>query len=250
MTLAELVNTLQIDKSKSEYIGRLMRMLVHSEFFTKLNVSDGEETTQGYWLTGASRLLLKDAPFSLEGFVQFMLDPVMIEPWDHVTEWLSDSDHRGPYERAHGMLFWELCEHVPKMNNLFNNGMDSDSSLMNNVLLRDCKHVFEGFDSLVDVGGGIGTMAKAIANAFPDMKCTVLELPHVIAGLEGTKNLTFLAGDMLKVVPRADVALLKVTYLQPNVYFSIVLRPNTLSTYLLNSSIRLQFLFFFFFENH
>ncbi|KAK9131977.1 hypothetical protein Scep_011505 [Stephania cephalantha] len=40
--------------------------------------------------------------------------------------------------------------------------------------------MFEGLRSVVDVGGGVGIMARAIAEAFPRIKCTVLDLSHII----------------------------------------------------------------------
>ncbi|KAE9456080.1 hypothetical protein C3L33_12022, partial [Rhododendron williamsianum] len=46
--------------------------------------------------------------------------------------------------------------------------MASDSRLAASVLVKDCKGVFEGLNSLVDVGGGTGTVAKSVADAFPD----------------------------------------------------------------------------------
>ncbi|PHT53639.1 Tabersonine 16-O-methyltransferase [Capsicum baccatum] len=63
--------------------------------------------------------------------------------------------------------------------------------------------------SLVDVGGGTGTVAKAIGNAFPKINCIVFDLPHVIEGCEGTKNLSYVGGDMFKSIPSADEILLK-----------------------------------------
>ncbi|KZV52041.1 trans-resveratrol di-O-methyltransferase-like [Dorcoceras hygrometricum] len=52
-------------------------------------------------------------------------------------------------------------------------------------------------------------MAKAIADSFPEMKCTVLDLPHVVSGLKGSSNLNYVAGDMFESIPTADVVLLK-----------------------------------------
>ena len=61
-------------------------------------------------------------------------------------------------------------------------------------MIDKCKGVFEGVEYLVDVGGGTGTVAKAIAEAFPQMECTVFDLPHVVAGLSGSGNLKFVGG--------------------------------------------------------
>ena len=50
----------------------------------------------------------------------------------------------------------------------------------------------------------------AIADAFPHIKCTVLDLPHVIDNLKGTNNLDFVEGDMFEKIPPANATLLKV----------------------------------------
>ncbi|KAJ6755447.1 O-METHYLTRANSFERASE [Salix purpurea] len=72
-----------------------------------------------------------------------------------------------------------------------------------------CKGIFEGVNSLVDVGGGVGTMAKAISEAFPHIDCTVFDLPCVVSDLQGSKNLKYVAGDMFEVVPQQMQLLLK-----------------------------------------
>ncbi|KAK9150276.1 hypothetical protein Syun_008585 [Stephania yunnanensis] len=50
---------------------------------------------------------------------------------------------------------------------------------------------------------------EAWAKAFPHIKCSVLDLPHVVASCKGTENLEFVAGDMFQAIPSADALLLK-----------------------------------------
>ncbi|CAN4089305.1 unnamed protein product [Withania somnifera] len=87
--------------------------------------------------------------------------------------------------------------------------MASDARLIVSVTIEHCKRVFEGLKSWVDLGGGTGTVAKAIANAFPQINCIVLDLPHVIEGCEGSKNLSYVGRDMFNFIPSADVILLE-----------------------------------------
>ena len=91
----------------------------------------------------------------------------------------------------------------------FNEAMASDSQMVN-LAVRDCKEVFEGLDSIVDVGGGTGTTSRIICEAFPNLKCIVFDLPHVVAGLSGGKNWNYVGGDMFKLIPQGDAVLLKV----------------------------------------
>lgn len=65
--------------------------------------------------------------------------------------------------------------------------------------------------SLVDVGGGNGAGTQVIAKAFPRIKCTVMDLPHVVGQAAACDdNLRFVAGDMFESIPSADAVLLKV----------------------------------------
>ncbi|KAL2483378.1 O-methyltransferase family protein [Forsythia ovata] len=207
MTLAELVEALPMNKAKAQSISRLMRILIHSGFFMKAKISKGEEEI-GYWITPASRLLLKDEPLSVAPFLLAMLDPVLTEPWHHLSAWF-ENENSTPFDTAHGRMLWEHAGQEPRLNNFFNEAMASDARLVTSLLIRDCKHVFEGLNSIVDVGGGTGTVSKIISDEFPNLKCTVLDLPHVVAGLEGTKNLSYVGGDMFESIPSADAVLLK-----------------------------------------
>ncbi|KAK4286114.1 hypothetical protein QN277_002720 [Acacia crassicarpa] len=206
MSLSQLIASLQVDPAKSSGIGRLMSILTHSGFFQKKKPQEGEE--EAYALTYAGRLLVKDNPTSMTSSLLLSLDPIQMEPWHHLSTWFLNDDPTA-YHTAHGMAIWEYASRNPKLNNLFNNAMLCDSRLMSSAMLHEYKRVFVGIDSLVDVGGGTGTMAKAIAQSFPSMECTVLDLPHVVAGLKGTSNLNYIGGDMFEAIPNADAVLLK-----------------------------------------
>ncbi|KAL2483384.1 O-methyltransferase family protein [Forsythia ovata] len=207
MTLQELVDALPINKAKANGVYRLMRILINSGFFIEQKIANDEEIF-GYWLTDASRLLLKDEPISLVPYLQVVLDPIMIEPWHHMREWL-ENDYTSAFETANGRTFWDYASHEPKLNSYFIEAMINDSQWISSLVIRDYRKVFENMKSMVDVGGGTGTMAKAIAEGFPDMSCIVFDLPHVVAGLEGTKNLSYIGGNMFDSIPQADAVMLK-----------------------------------------
>lgn len=96
------------------------------------------------------------------------------------------------------------------INNFLDEAMASDARLVTRVLASSCKDVFERLNSLVDVGGGTGTVAKAIAKVFPHIECTVFDLPHVVADIKSDiDNLKFIGANMFKEVPPADAVLLK-----------------------------------------
>uniref|UniRef100_A0A5B7BY72 Putative trans-resveratrol di-O-methyltransferase n=1 Tax=Davidia involucrata TaxID=16924 RepID=A0A5B7BY72_DAVIN len=207
MTLPELVTALPINPSKARCIYRLMRVLVHSGFFAQQK-SGGQEQEGGYLLTPTSQLLLKDEPLNARAFLLVLLDPIMTKPWHFMSDWFQNDDPNA-FSTAHGRSFWDYNAQEPRLGNFFNEAMASDSRLVTNVLIKESKEVFKGLTSLVDVGGGTGTMARAIAKTFPHLKCTVFDLPHVIADLQVSENLDVVGGDMFESIPPANAILLK-----------------------------------------
>ncbi|XVF39439.1 hypothetical protein PTKIN_Ptkin01aG0034800 [Pterospermum kingtungense] len=200
MTISDLALALSIHPSKVNCLYRLMRILIHSGFFA--------EHKNGYVLTPASRLLLKDNPLSARPFLLAVLDPILMKPWQYASAWFQNDDPTG-FITAHGSNIWDHAAHEPRLNQFFNEAMASDSRLASSVVVNKCKGVFEGLKSLVDVGGGTGTITKALAKAFPQMECTVFDLPHVVAGLQGSENLKYVGGNMFDKVPPEDAIMLK-----------------------------------------
>ncbi|XP_038688956.1 trans-resveratrol di-O-methyltransferase-like [Tripterygium wilfordii] len=209
MTLSELVSALQINPTRTGCMYRLMRMLVQSGIFAETKLNDGQNST-AYALTPSSSLLVKDNSNCLSPFVLAMLRPVFVTPYHTLGDWFRSAVPT-PFEQAHGMTLWEYGVQDPEFNSLFNEAMSSDSQLMN-LVIKDCNQIFEGLSSLVDVGGGNGSISRIISEAFPDIKCTVLDLPHVVADLTGSKNLEFIGGDMFLSIPPADALLLKLIF--------------------------------------
>ncbi|XP_038887584.1 probable O-methyltransferase 3 [Benincasa hispida] len=202
MPLSLLLSSLQLHPNKSQFIYRLMRLLTHSGFFILQE--------EGYMLTNSSRLLLKDNPYAVSPFLFCILEPTFMEPWQFLSTWLHCDDQRTPFETVHGMSFWEYIRNKHKYGDIFNASMASDTMLVVSLLFEKHKGSFEGVRSLVDVGGGTGTMAKAIAKAFPQIECSVLDRPQVVADLKADiPNFKYVEGDMFNAIPPADALVLK-----------------------------------------
>ncbi|OWM64338.1 hypothetical protein CDL15_Pgr010129 [Punica granatum] len=211
MTLNQLVEAIPVRLGKAHCLYRVMRVLVYSGFFElQINKRGGaHEEEAAYSLNNISKLLIRDNPLSVEPYLRVMLNPIPMKSMDCLSAWFQNDD-LCTVGTAHGMNPWDLVARNPMFGCLFNGAMASDSRLVARVLMDRCKWVFEGLKSLVDVGGGTGEMGKAIADALPHMEYTVLDLPHVVAGLQGTGNLKYVGGDMFnEKIPPADAILLK-----------------------------------------
>ncbi|OWM64340.1 trans-resveratrol di-O-methyltransferase-like [Punica granatum] len=211
MTFNQLVEAIPVRPGKAHCLYRVMRVLVHSGFFDLRIIKTGgaHEDEESYSLNSVSELLLRDNPVNIEPFVRFMLSPNLMKPLNCMSAWFQNDD-LCTVETAHGMKPWDLMVRDPKFGSLFNSAMASDSQLVARMVTDCCKWVFEGLKSLVDIGGGTGEMGKVIADAFPQMEYTVFDLPHVVASLQGTRNLKYVGGDMFnEKIPPADAILLK-----------------------------------------
>nr|AAR02419.1 flavonoid 4'-O-methyltransferase [Catharanthus roseus]AAR02420.1 flavonoid 4'-O-methyltransferase [Catharanthus roseus]UTD45116.1 CrOMT [Catharanthus roseus] len=212
LTLSELTEELSIKPSKSPFLQRLMRQLVNAGFFTEAKQlrddnKDGRTTT-AYALTPVSRLLLKNEQWNLRGIVLTMLDPAELKAWSVLNDWFKNDDPTA-FQTAHEKNYWDYTAENTQHCQIFEDAMANDSVLVSKLLVTEYKFLFEGLTSLIDLGGSTGTIAKALAKSFPNLKCTVFDLPHVVANLESTKNLEFVGGDMFEKLPPSNAILLK-----------------------------------------
>lgn len=207
MTISDLVASLpNLNLSKISFLPVLMRILLHS------GLVHYQKEVDGYSVTTAGSLLVENEPLSMRSYFLFSQNPVALKPFSSLSHWLQD-DLLTAFDTTYGKSMWDYCAEEPEFGHIFNDAMASDSKLISHLLINSeqCKHVFEGLTSLVDVGGGTGTLAMAIANAFPRLNCIVLDLPHVIGDREGitTENVEFVAGNMFDNIPYANAVLLK-----------------------------------------
>ncbi|KAG5589027.1 hypothetical protein H5410_039541 [Solanum commersonii] len=203
MHLSDLSTELSliIDPSKISFLPNLMQFLVHSGIL--------EQHDHDYYsLTPSSCFLVKDKPFNLRSLVLLTHDPSIQKAWFELGNWYKN-DFPTAFHTANGNPYWDYFSKEPKLGDIFNDVMASESGLIVNMLITECRHIFEGLTSLVDVGGGTGTVAIAIAKAFPSINCIVLDLPHVIEDLKSNGNMEFVGGDMFEKIPNANAILLK-----------------------------------------
>ncbi|OAY72260.1 Trans-resveratrol di-O-methyltransferase, partial [Ananas comosus] len=187
-SVPDLVAALNLPAARLPPLRRLMRMLAFSRLFTRQTseATAGGEEEDLYGLTPTSRLLVDDAggTRSLAPFVRSVFDPVLMAPSLRLGDWFKAADGIAtPFEAVYGSDIWDVTSRNPEFNAAFNEGMAADGRFIMDVVVRKCGHVFCGLRSLVDVGGGTGAAARAIAEAFPGVTCAVLDLPQVVQGL-------------------------------------------------------------------
>uniref|UniRef100_A0ACD5TDH1 Uncharacterized protein n=1 Tax=Avena sativa TaxID=4498 RepID=A0ACD5TDH1_AVESA len=199
-----------IHPTKLSSLRRLMRVLTTSSIFSIVDDAGGAV----YKLTRVSRLLVgAGGRAHLSPAVGAFVSPFPVAALFSMHEWFTDERAAAMslFEVAHGRTLWEVTA-AGRGDQIFNTAMAADSRFtMESLLREECGGAVFGAvrGSLVDVGGGHGATASAIARAFPHVKCTVLDLPHVVAEAPVDDTLTFVAGDMFDHIPPADAVLLK-----------------------------------------
>ncbi|KAJ0962917.1 hypothetical protein J5N97_028039 [Dioscorea zingiberensis] len=210
MELSDLMSTLSISPLRTDSFRRFMRTLTHMDLFAEKKLNDPDDHQVKYYLlTPSSHLLVSGETMNVIPFINLEVDPMMMGASQVIGSWFK-SPKASPFELFHSKGLWEMTSERPELNKMMNEGMASGSRLVCDTVLMTCGHVFRGLKSLVDVGGGTGTMARAIARAFPEIKCTVLDLPHVVDSLKEEDSVVeYVGGDMFVSVPHANAVLLK-----------------------------------------
>ncbi|MGY1743307.1 MULTISPECIES: methyltransferase [unclassified Blastococcus] len=160
-----------------------------------------EEDADGRFSLGdTGRLLLPGVPSSLRGAVT-----ARAEVYYAAAAGLLDAVRTGgtPFELVHGRPFFAHLSAAPERLAAFHASMADRSA-------REARAVVDAYDvsglaSVVDVGGGRGTLLRAVRERAPRAELTLFDLPEVVAG----SDLPAVGGDFFARVPAgADAYLL------------------------------------------
>ncbi|WVZ95113.1 hypothetical protein U9M48_040915 [Paspalum notatum var. saurae] len=211
-TVSDIVRETGVHPSKLPYLQRLMRMLALSGIFT---ADQPDKSDPIYKLTPVSHILVQDSasnPYDMSPLHRILARPsTAISTFFSLEAWFRDGSATTLFEMAHGVPSWSLTKNDASYNKDMNDSLFMDSSFLMDVMLKEVgsKGIFDGLRSLVDVGGGHGGAAKAIARAFPHIKCSVLDLEQVISEAPSDGTVQFISGDMFESIPPADVVFIK-----------------------------------------
>ena len=117
-------------------------------------------------------------------------------------------DGRVALKRAHGVTAFEYLLKDSRLNNIFNAAMSNTSTIIMDGILATYTG-FEGLNTVVDVGGGVGTAINAIISKHLTIKGINFDLPHVVANDPTLPGVEHVGGDMFESVPSGDAIFLK-----------------------------------------
>jgi hypothetical protein len=148
---------------------RVLRMLTSYEIFA--------ETQPGYFgLTPVSELLVSDSPGSMREMAVFIAHPVHNAAYSDMLH--SIRTGQTAFNKAHGAEIFDYFTSDADFFTVFNNAMTADSRKLEGTI--SSSYDFSRFNTLVDVGGGLGNLLMEILRACPGLKGCLFDLPEVI----------------------------------------------------------------------
>jgi len=136
-----------------------------------------ETDDRRYTLTSLGATLRTDQPGSMRAWALFILGDEMVRTWRALPHTVRTGDIG--FRPALGTDQPSYLATHPEFATLFNAAMLSGTQGVNAEI--GAYYPFGNFGWIVDVGGGIGTLLLPILDRHPDMRGTILELPHVAA---------------------------------------------------------------------
>ncbi len=176
---------------------RVVRLLTDVGLFEQLD--DGR-----VGLTALGAMLCDDVPGSARRGAIVVSEEWHWRAYGHLVHSVRTGEPG--FRQAHGCSFWEYLERHPQAGALINDSMSAAASFIAAAFVRS--YDFSGMERLVDVGGGHGTLMRAVLDAHPQLQGVVLDLPGVIEGTRArladwglTDRCQAIAGDFFDAVP-------------------------------------------------
>lgn len=184
-------------QTNEDALYRVLRALSTTGVFQEL---EGRKFAQ----TPASDLLRADHPHSLRAAVVFLPDPMHFHSYANLMHSVKTGEPTAV--PTFGKPLFEYLQNDPEESEVFNAAMVNGTQVMIPAVLA--AYDFTGIRTLVDVGGGHGSVLASVLQKYPDMKGILFDLDHVAAGADTlfkkmgvADRAGTIAGDFFKSVP-------------------------------------------------
>ena len=128
-------------------------------------------------LTPLAATLQKAVPGSMHAAALMLGEKYLQDAWAQLLHGVKTGEI--PFLEAHGVPQFDYLEKHPEDLKVFGEAMTSVSSMENPAIAAAYK--FSGIRTLVDVGGGNGSLLSTILKANPKLKGVLFDLPSVSA---------------------------------------------------------------------
>ena len=135
-----------------------------------------ERPDRRFALTPVGDRLRRDAPESLAGWAALIGLPDHWQAWGALL--YSVQTGKNAYPHVHGANVWKHCVQHPEVSAVFDRAMQDVTRLVNDSLLD--AYDFGRFATVVDVGGGNGTLLAGLLQHYQSMRGVLFDQPHVV----------------------------------------------------------------------
>lgn len=186
---------------------RLLRALVAIEIFTEVEADVFAQSELSF-------LLRSDIPHSMRNLALMHGDEWQWRPWEAFL--YSLQTEKPAFNHLYEMSLWEYFQqHNPQSGQLFHAAMTSFAQQDNLAIAHG--YDFSSFQTLVDVGGGEGSLLRTLLHTYPTLQGVLFDQPAAIKNAqepfvhEGlAERCTFVSGSFFASVPQeADAYVLK-----------------------------------------
>jgi hypothetical protein len=165
-----------------------------------------EDDERRFSLTELGDALRSDAPESVAGWAAFVGRRNIRDAWSALEESIRTGENA--FKLAHGMSVWEYRAQNLEESEIFDRAMASSSHLVIRSLIE--AYDFGRFGTIVDVGGGNGTLLRALLDEYAQLNGVLFDQPHVVEGVDPGERGSAVAGSFFESVPQGgDAYLLK-----------------------------------------
>ncbi|CAL9227627.1 unnamed protein product [Arabidopsis halleri] len=140
---------------------------------------------------------------------QFMLlrSQVFFKTWTHLKDVILQEE-KDAFSSAHGMGLYEYIEIEEQFAAMFNQAMSESSTMIMKKIL-DVYKGFKDVNTLVDIGGGLGTILNLVISKYPQIKGINFDLAAVLATAPFYPGVEHVSGDMFIDVPKGDAIFMR-----------------------------------------
>lgn len=168
LRLKELASRVEADP---DALRRLLRALIGRGIFRQRR--DGR-----YALNALAKSLRANAPLSAAAMAQMVGSRQHREHWSYLADAIRTGKAVPPV--LHGMEAFDYLVGQPELNEVFNRAMADTTEMAVDYLMA--AYSFDDYQTVVDVGGGVGRLLSAILKATPTARGVLYDLPHALAG--------------------------------------------------------------------
>ncbi|KAL5988550.1 Caffeic acid 3-O-methyltransferase [Asimina triloba] len=189
-------------------LDRILRLLASYSILTCTHRTlENGQLERVYGLAPICKFLVSNEEgASMAPLLDFIHHKVFMETWCHLKDTVAEGGV--PFDRAYGMNAFEYPGVDARFNKAFNTAMLNHSTIITKKILETYTG-FDGLNSLVDVGGGVGVTLTKIVSKYPKIKGITFDLPHVVAHAPASSGVEFVGGDMFARVPTGEAIFMK-----------------------------------------